>query len=321
MGNKKESGEPVEKMGRLRIKMNETVVFNIQRMSIHDGPGIRTTVFVKGCVLRCAWCHNPESWSKKPEVLWSAERCLGCGLCATVCEQKGIAFEDGKRVWARDKCIACGACASVCGGKVIEMVGQAMSTDEVLAIVEKDRVFYEESGGGVTVSGGEPLMAGNAAFTKELLAKCQAKKIHTNIQTSLCVEWAVVEDTLTVLDFLQADLKAVDKELHRRLTGVENEKILENIRRLGKKEIPMEIRIPVVPGMNDAREEIERMAEFMSGLDRSITVELLAYHSLGESKFRRMVKKYSLEGLKGPGEERMAEIRNAFERKNVRVKK
>jgi pyruvate formate lyase activating enzyme len=209
----------------------------------------------------------------------------------------------------------------VCGAKVIELAGETMTADKVLAVVEKDRAFYEESGGGVTVSGGEPLMAGNAAFTKELLAKCRARKIHTNVQTSLCVDWEVVEETLEVLDFLQADLKAVDDELHRRLTGVGNERILENIRRLGKKEIPMEIRIPVVPGMNDAKDEIARMAEFMAGLERGVTVELLAYHSLGESKFRRMVKKYPLAGLKGPGEERMAEIREVFARKSVKVKK
>jgi pyruvate formate lyase activating enzyme len=300
--------------------MNKTVVFNIQRMSIHDGPGIRTTVFLKGCVLRCQWCHNPESWRHEPEVLWSAERCLGCTLCATVCGQHGIEFKDGRRVWAREKCIGCGACAEVCAAKAIELAGKSMTTDEVLAVVERDRAFYEESGGGVTVSGGEPLMTQNVEFTRELLAKCQAKKIHTNIQTSLCVDGAVVEETLPVLDFLQADLKAVDETLHRRLTGVSNEKILENIRRLGKKTIPMEIRIPIVPGMNDDDAEIERMAEFLAGLDRTITVELLAYHSLGESKFRRMAKTYSLKGLKGPDDAKMAKLREVFHRKNVKIK-
>jgi len=248
--------------------------------------------------MRCLWCHNPESWSQRPEILWSKEMCVGCGRCLSVCEEQCYAVVNEQRVWHRERCLACGTCARECPSRALELVGQMMSVDEVMAEVEKDRAFYEESGGGMTVSGGEPLL--HVDFVESLLTLARDKGIHRGIQTNLCSEWKIVERILPLVDFIQADIKAISPELHRKLTGVPNEKILDNFRRLTETTIDLTIRIPIIPSLNDAVEEVSAMARFVASLNRVPPVELLPYHALGEGKFRRMGKEYELAGTRAP---------------------
>jgi pyruvate formate lyase activating enzyme len=295
----------------------EAVVFNIQRMSIHDGPGIRTTVFLKGCGLRCRWCHNPESWEREPEVLWSENLCLGCGICLKVCPQHVYRVENGKRTWERARCRACGTCTSRCPSRALEMVGRRMEVEDVLAVVEKDRIFYEESGGGMTVSGGEPLL--HVDFVETLLRGARKAKIHTNMQTNLHAAWTALERVLPHLDFLQVDLKTADPDRHRRLTGVSNDRILDNLRRLARTGREFTVRIPLIPGLNDGPEEVGGMARVLKGLAHVPPVELLPYHALGESKFRRMEQAYELSGLKPPTEEQVRVVADLIRKNGIQV--
>ena len=233
------------------------MVFNIQRYSIHDGPGIRTTAFLKGCPLACAWCHNPESLRPMPEVVFRAERCLKCGWCVKACPRAAISLDSSG--WRRDasRCDGCGACATVCPSEAVEVIGRRMTVAEVLAEVEKDRIFYSESGGGITVSGGEPLAQPD--FLAGLLSACRQKGLHTVVDTSGCAPWATFERILPDTCLFLYDLKHLDDDVHQRWTGVSNVQILDNLARLAETGAAIEVRMPVVPGVNDSDEHLDRL--------------------------------------------------------------
>jgi pyruvate formate lyase activating enzyme len=273
-------------------------IFNVQRYSIHDGAGIRTLVFLKGCPLRCLWCANPESQKGTPELGYIAARChdpSSCGApCVTACPLGAITLgADGKAVVDRMVCDACGKCASVCAEEAFKLVGREWTVDEVLREIEKDRPFYRRSGGGVTIGGGEPLA--QPRFTAELLEAAQEEYLHTALETSGYASWPQFERVVRHVDLVQIDLKHMDPERHRALTGHSNQPVLENLKELRRIKSPeaVVVRIPVIPGANDSIENISASASFLARLGFT-QVELIPYHGFGISKYDQYGMLYAL---------------------------
>jgi len=269
--------------------MQTGLVFNIQRYSIRDGPGIRTTVFLKGCPMACSWCHNPESQSPEPEISVVESRCIRCGACWEACPQRG---EDGDgantgRPVVPDEgvCTRCGACVEACPTGAREMIGRRMAVDEVLEAVLRDRIFYDDSGGGVTFSGGEPLS--QPAFLRELLEASRRERLHTAVDTCGHAPRDELLAAAIHTDLFLYDLKLVDDERHRRYTGVSNALILENLEALGRSHKNIRLRIPIVPGVNDDAENLRAAARLAASLPGVRQVDLLPYHDLGRHKAAR----------------------------------
>ncbi len=262
------------------------MIFNIMRYSIHDGPGIRTTVFFKGCPLRCVWCHNPESISPRAQLMYRADRCVRCGACQEACPHGNISRVDGFFVTVRDRCRVCGACAEACYAEAREIIGRERSADDVMQEIEKDIPFFEESGGGVTFSGGEPLL--QHRFLRELLEQCRGKHIHTAVDTSGFAPWPVLEPVAANTDLFLYDLKHIDDGKHHELTGVSNALILENLRRLSAFGAGVIVRMPIVPGFNDDTASIDAAGRFLSCLPGFQGVHLLPYHRAGMDKYEKL---------------------------------
>jgi pyruvate formate lyase activating enzyme len=280
------------------------LVSAIRRLAIHDGPGIRTLVFLKGCPLCCAWCAAPETQAPGRDVVFHSERCLACDRCRTVCPTGAIRLEaDGRRVLDRMRCDLCGACAEACYAEAISLPGERRSVAEVLAEVVRDRVFYERSGGGVTLSGGEPLS--QPEFTAALLAACRGAGLHTALETSGYQAWERFEGLLADADLLLYDVKLMDAERHRRFTGVGNALILDNLRRAVARGVATIVRVPVVAGINDDCENARALARFLSGAGPIRRVDLLPYHRLGEATYARLGRSYALPGIPLVAESRL----------------
>jgi len=267
----------------------EGMVFNIMRFSVSDGPGIRTTVFLKGCPLHCVWCHNPESIDRGPEILIRQERCIRCGSCAEDCEEHAIVRVGDRYETDRDLCVACGGCIDACAADAREMIGRKMRTDEVMEDVLRDRLFYERSGGGVTFSGGEPLL--QHEFLHELLTTCKQEGLHTAVDTTGFTTPAILEKIAALTDLFLYDLKSVDDDIHTRFTGVSNEIILANLRRLAEWNASVIVRIPIVPGVNDDAGSIANAGAFVASLKTVKELHLLPYHRTGVAKLDRLGKK------------------------------
>lgn len=277
------------------------LVFNIQKFSVNDGPGIRTTVFLKGCMLDCVWCHNPESKSPKPQLFLNSRLCVGCGACLSACAKGLHSFEaDGVHVIDRSRCGACGACVDACVG-ALEMSGTPMTVEEILAEVMKDKAFYDNSGGGMTVSGGEPLF--HPAFTLSLLKTAKENGLHTCIETSGFAAWADVEALIPYVDLFLWDVKETDAALHRQYTGVDNARILENLHKLDAAGARMVLRCPVIPGYNDRAEHFAAIAALANSLANVQRIDVEPYHPLGSSKSAAIGESYALEGLGFPEQE------------------
>lgn len=268
----------------------------IRRLAIHDGPGIRTIIFLKGCPLRCLWCAAPETQSSRKEVLFYGEYCLSCNRCRDVCPEGAIRISpEGTRSINRTDCTVCGACAAECPADAMRVCGEEKTVAQVLAEVERDRSFYHHSGGGATVSGGEPLA--QAEFTAALLYALKRARIHTAVETSGACSWEHLERVFADLDLLLYDLKIMDPEQHRKLTGVSNELILDNLAQVVARGIPTIVRVPVVPGINDNEENFREIGRFLHALGRVRRVDLLPYHRLGEAMYARLGRRYSLPGI------------------------
>lgn len=262
------------------------IVFDIKGFAVHDGPGIRTTVFLKGCPLRCDWCHNPESQSDRPVLAQFPRNCIGCGKCLSRCPQQALSRGEGGILVDRDRCRGCGECAKTCYAEALVLRGQVMSAGEVMAEVRKDVPFYQNSGGGMTISGGEPLYQPD--FTLALLKAARAEGIHTCLDTSGYAPWSVLEQMLPYVDVVLYDLKGVSPALHRARTGRPNSLIMQNLQALTSDGVAVKVRLPMVPGFNDSESEMRDVARFVADLSHVPPLEILPYHRLGESKYEAL---------------------------------
>lgn len=282
--------------------MTTATVFNIQRFTVHDGPGIRTEFFLKGCTLRCRWCGNPESYIKKPQVGIFSNKCIGtkaCGDCITACpegDEEMFVIADDKIIGIdRDKCTNCTKCYDECPSDAMKLWGTDMTVDEAMEVILKDKSFYEENNGGVTISGGEALM--HPEFVRDVFTRCREEGIHTCVETALHVSDRVLEEVLPVTDMLITDIKHWDTDIHKEHVGVGNEKLLENMKIVANHNIPMIVRIPIIPGFNDDREVVSKIGDFVANElgDNVVQMQLLRFRPLGQEKYEALQMPYLME--------------------------
>jgi pyruvate formate lyase activating enzyme len=288
------------------------LIFDIKRFAVHDGPGIRTTIFFKGCPLHCLWCHNPESIDRGRELFTRSSRCSRCYSCVPVCPKKALAPGPAKGpvVVNRAKCDLCGKCVEACAYEALEIVGREVGVDELVAEAERDRVFFEESGGGVTLSGGEPLA--QPEFALALLEALRGRGLRTALDTSGAVRWDDLDRASSLADLVLYDLKLLDTARHQSFAGASNALPLENLRRLAERRRPIVIRIPLISGINDEPAHIGRMIAFLRPLTGIKRIDLLKYHRGGEEKYSNLGKDKSFRLFDPPSEARLEAIRKTF---------
>ena len=264
------------------------LIFDIKRFAIHDGPGIRTAFFLKGCPLRCLWCHNPEGIAPEPEIFYDPQFCIRCGACAKACPAGAHSVSAGDHVYNRELCRGCGACARRCPSQALRRVGREVTAAELIEIALRDRPFYERSGGGITLSGGEPMM--QAAFVLEVLSAARAERLHTCMDTSGFAPWPDFARVLDCVDLFLYDVKDTDARRHRDNTGVDPGLILDNLRRLDEAGANLTLRCPVIPGVNDNEEHLRELFRLWKSLRSAPVVEILPHHRMGEAKRERIGK-------------------------------
>jgi pyruvate formate lyase activating enzyme len=290
-----------------------TLVTNIQGYSIHDGPGIRTVVFLKGCSLECQWCSNPECISPRPEVGLYKTFCTGCGKCADVCPESALVFKANKPpAINRERCTGCGICVSACSYKALVLYGESMNAAEIFNTVYRDKMFYDSSGGGLTVSGGEALL--QPQLVCELFTKCRKAGIQTCIETSGQAGASALRQVLSDTDYVLFDLKQMDLNKHRRYTGKPNNLILANAKIVIESGKETLFRMPLLPGINDKPQNIKDTADFLHGLGRkACRIELMPYHRLGKGKYESLDRKFILPDVPTPEPELIDSVKKAFE--------
>lgn len=296
------------------------LIFDLKHYAVHDGPGIRLNVFFKGCPLHCLWCHNPEGISFQPELMLMPNRCAHCGDCVRSCHYEALSQNsEGVVSVDRTRCTLCRDCLEACQREAIAMAGQEMSVDEVVNEAEKDRIFFEQSGGGVTLTGGEPLA--QPAFAASLMGELKKRSIQVALDTSGYADPEVFRQLAKKADLILFDLKIMDNKKHRKYTGVANDLILDNLKSLDKLGIPVWIRLPLIPGVNDDVENLEAMANFLSGLKLIKMINVLPYHKGGVEKFYRLGRDNEFAVYTPPSEDKVEAVIEFFKNKGFRVKK
>ena len=279
------------------------IICNLERFATHDGPGIRTTVFTKGCPLNCVWCSSPHTRNQSPEILYSENRCGRSGACAKTCPEDALKLSDEGLQIDRDLCTTCGDCIEVCTSRALEITGESMTVEELFREVDKDSSFYRRSSGGVTVSGGELTM--QSEFVIAFFKKCKEQYIHTAIETCGLSPWSRLSEVLQYVDLTYFDIKHMDDKAHRKITCASNREILSNAKRVAETH-EMVIRVPVVPGHNDSEENIVATSRFAAGLGKGFQgIELLPYHRLGTTRYSQLDMTYELDGLESPDDDHM----------------
>lgn len=277
-------------------------IFDLKRFAVHDGPGIRTTVFFKGCPLSCAWCHNPEGTQRQPQLVRIENRCIGCEACAATCPNGAHEKVAGEMIYHRERCQLCGRCLEACYAGALFMYGREVSVDTLMAELRQDEDFYRASGGGITLSGGEPLA--QAGFAIELLRQCKSEGFSTALDTCGYVPWATLAAALAYTDLVLYDLKPLDPAIHKQYTGVSNAVILDNLRRLDESGVPVEIRIPLIPGVTDGA-NLNATCAFLKTLQHPVRVRLLPYHRMAGSKYRRLGLENRMPAVAAPSDSEM----------------
>lgn len=289
----------------------EGLIFDIKKYAIHDGPGIRTTIFFKGCPLHCPWCHNPEGIKKEPEIMVSPDRCIHCEQCVHVCSKGALCRHNEIITLDRQKCDLCRACLDVCYTRAIEFVGRHVTIEQIMKEIEKDRVFYDESGGGVTISGGEPLM--QPEFLKILLRECKRRGIHTVCDTCGYTDPDVLRAVSEFVDLFLYDVKIINDKKHTHLTGASNEQILSNLQTLSQNRTPVHARIPIIPGITDDEENMQAIGSLLAPLAHIESVSLLHYHKTWVTKFRKLSMEREPYVVDPPTQALMEKIRKIFQ--------
>ncbi len=293
-------------------------IFDIKQYAIHDGPGIRTTVFFKGCPLSCRWCHNPESIAQSIQRLYRKERCIGCQECVVACPEDAVQASAEGLEWNPTDCVYCGTCAGICPAEAVELIGKTVSIDEIVAEITKDTVFYDESCGGITISGGEPLM--QPSFLMELLDACGKLELHRTVDTSGHADTQTLLEAASRTDLFLYDLKHMDPEKHARFTGVSNEKILTNLKVLSRQEAEIVIRFPFIPGFNSDPENIDQTGAFVSSLPGVRRINILPYHCAAVAKYKNLDLKFNTTNVAQPSRNDLESVAEQLETYNLDVK-
>lgn len=298
--------------------MNSGLIFDIKRYAINDGPGIRLTIFFKGCPLHCAWCHNPESISTRIQKMYNPDKCIGCKACIDACPEEVCQLTPEGIITDLENCTGCGKCAEICPTMATEMSGRLVTVDEIMTEVEKQRVFFDQSGGGVTISGGEPM--GQPEFLIKLLDELKRRSIHRAVDTTGFTASDLLLEVAKRTDLFLYDLKMMDSERHRQWTGVDNTKILENLTLISTTTTPVNIRIPLIGNVNDDSENMTQTAAFIANLGGTKKrINLLPYHNIMSNKYRRLGSSFASGEMKEPDEQAIERIKSIFSTYGLQV--